>query len=310
MRVPRGTSLVLARKNRLAVKRNSRSLSAGGILADSEKAGTAWTDEELDLIVADYFAMLADELVDRTYIKSLHRASLIQLIGRSNGSIEFKHQNISAVLEELGLPWIVGYKPARNFQNALFGAIERHLSGNRDDIYRQPPAKILHIAEPQSVFVPMPTQGGEPFVRPPSLERLARKFDPVERDFRNRALGKSGEEFVFNVECDRLMRAERSDLARKVRWVSVEDGDGVGYDIRSFEPTGAEKLIEVKTTNGAARTPFFLTRTEYEVAEERKNTWQLYRVHRFAQTPQIFTVRPPLVENLKLDPENWRASIA
>ena len=115
---------------------------------------------------------------------------------------------------------------------------------------------------------------------------------------------------MFDLECQRLMQAERPDLAKRVRWVSVEDGDGLGYDIRSYEPTGAEKLIEVKTTNGAARTPFFLTRTEYEVAEERKADWNLYRVHRFAQTPQIFTVKPPLQESLKLDPESWRASIA
>lgn len=279
-------------------------------MAETNKAGTDWTDEELDLIVADYFAMLTDELAGRPYVKAQHRAALVQLIGRSQGSVEFKHQNISAVLEELGLPWIIGYKPARNFQNALFGAIERHLSGNRDDLYRQAPAKVLHVAEPQAVFVPMPGTAEVPQTRPQGLERLARKFDPVERDFRNRALGKSGEEFVFDLECQRLMQAERPDLAKRVRWVSVEDGDGLGYDIRSYEPTGAEKLIEVKTTNGAARTPFFLTRTEYEVAEERKADWNLYRVHRFAQTPQIFTVKPPLQESLKLDPESWRASIA
>ena|SRR5665213_402580 len=279
------------------------------MMAENEKVGTNWTDEELDLIVADYFAMLSDELAGRTYIKAQHRAALMQLTGRSNGSVEFKHQNISAVLEELGLPWIIGYKPARNFQNALFGAIERQLSGNRDELYRQPPTKLLHVAEPQSVFVQVPSPGTEPLTRPVGLERLARKFDPVERDFRNRALGKGGEEFVFNLECNRLMKAERPDLARKVRWVSVEDGDGIGYDIRSFEPTGAEKLIEVKTTNGGAKTPFFLTRTEVEVAEERKDAWQLYRVHRFAQTPQIFTVKPPLADALRLNPESWRAAL-
>ncbi|HMN85036.1 MAG TPA: DUF3883 domain-containing protein [Bauldia sp.] len=278
-------------------------------MAESGKAGTDWTDEELDLIVADYFGMLADELAGTAYVKAHRRAALMSMIGRSNGSIEFKHQNISAVLEELGLPWIIGYKPARNFQNALFAAIERHLAGNRDDVYRQPPPRLLDVAEPSAVFVPIPVQGDEAFVRPPGLERLARKFDPVERDFRNRRLGKGGEEFVFNLECERLLKADRPDLARKVRWVSVEDGDGAGYDIRSFDAGGAEKLIEVKTTNGAARTPFFLTRTEYEVSEERKESWQLYRVHRFAQTPRIFTARPPLTVALRLDPENWRASI-
>ena len=33
------------------------------------------------------------------------------LDGRSKGSIEFKHQNVSAVLVDMGLPYIDGYKP-------------------------------------------------------------------------------------------------------------------------------------------------------------------------------------------------------
>ena len=50
----------------------------------------------------------------------------------------------------------------------------------------------------------------------------------------------------------------RDDLARKVIWVSEEEGDGAGYDIESFEPDGRPRLIEVKTTNGWERTPLGL----------------------------------------------------
>ena len=59
----------------------------------------------------------------------------------------------------------------------------------------------------------------------------------------------------------------RNDLAESVRWVSDLDGDGAGYDIRSFEPDGSERLIEVKTTNGWDRTPFHISRNELAVAE-------------------------------------------
>ncbi len=93
---------------------------------------------------------------------------------------------------------------------------------------------------------------------PSTLQRLIRKFDPVERDHRNRSLGKAGEAFVLHLEQQRLEESERSDLAGKVRWVAEQDGDGAGYDIFSFDPSGSELLIEVKTTNGAARTPFYL----------------------------------------------------
>ena len=39
--------------------------------------------------------------------------------------IEFKHQNISAVLKGLGEAWILGNKPADNFQMALVDAVQR-----------------------------------------------------------------------------------------------------------------------------------------------------------------------------------------
>ncbi len=79
----------------------------------------AWTDEENDLIVADYFAMLTDDISARRYSKAEHRRALLPLLNdRSEGSVEFKHQNISAVLKGLGEDWIPGYKPAFNFQMA------------------------------------------------------------------------------------------------------------------------------------------------------------------------------------------------
>jgi hypothetical protein len=77
-------------------------------MADDEKIGKPWSDDELDAIVADYFSMLRAELSRQTYVKSHHSAVLMGQIGRTHRSVEFKHQNISAVLEEMGLPWIGG----------------------------------------------------------------------------------------------------------------------------------------------------------------------------------------------------------
>src|ERR1700680_4298201 len=101
-------------------------------MADDAKIGTNWQDDELDAIIADYFAMLAADLSRRPYVKSRHSAALMARIGRTHRSVEFKHQNISAVLDELGMPWIPGYKPKRNYQNAIFDAIDRYLSRNPD----------------------------------------------------------------------------------------------------------------------------------------------------------------------------------
>jgi hypothetical protein len=228
-------------------------------------------------------------------------------IGRSHRSVEFKHQNISAVLDELGMPWIPGYKPKLNFQNAIFDAIDRYLT--------QHPG----ILDPAPTSQPAPTVPADVFVAPPAprptsdqiperLRRLVIKFDPVERDHLNRSLGKAGEAFVVDLERHRLTQENRADLAEKVRWTAAEDGDGAGYDGFSFSLEGKPRLIEVKTTNGSARTPFFITRNEFSSAREVPAQWQIYRVHLFASGPRVFTIAPPLENNLRLSTETWRAS--
>lgn len=276
-------------------------------MADEKKLGKPWQDDELDAIIADYFAMLVADLAGQAYVKSRHSAALMAQIGRTHRSVEFKHQNISAVLDELGLPWIPGYMPKRNYQNAIFDAIDRYLT-QHPAILESPSIAPVTVAAESAIFVNPPILTDIDQRIPERLQRLVRKFDPVERDHRNRTLGKAGESFVFDLERARLADADRIDLARKVRWVAAEDGDGAGYDVLSFDTSGRECLIEVKTTNGAARTPFFLSRNECELANERPTDWRIYRVHLFAKNPRIFTIVPPLAGAVNLRPETWRAS--
>src|SRR5579872_2874064 len=125
-------------------------------MADQEKIGKPWRADELDAIVADYFAMLAEDLSGRSYVKSKHSAALMARIGRTHRSVEFKHQNISAVLDELGMPWIPGYKPKRNYQNAIFDAIDRYLS-KHPAILELVPTLPSRPPSPTEVFVATPT---------------------------------------------------------------------------------------------------------------------------------------------------------
>jgi hypothetical protein len=275
-------------------------------MSEENRYGKVWSDEELDAIIADYFAMLGNELAGIKYVKSRHSTNLMERLGRSHRSVEFKHQNISAVLNELGLPWIRGYIPKANYQDAIFDGIDRFLAAHPAVLE---PTKALQTKTISSeVFVDAPKPVLKEKLLPARLDRLIRKYDPVARDHQNRILGKAGEEFVVEVEKRRLIEANRNDLARLIRWVSLEDGDGAGYDVFSYDPSGNERLIEVKTTNGAARTPFFLSRNECSTAMERPIEWRIYRVHLFASQPQIFTIAPPLMDSLNLSPETWRAS--
>jgi len=275
-------------------------------MAQEDRFGVDWSDDELDFIIADYFAMLRSELNGLEYNKSSHRRALVTLIGRTEGSVERKHQNISAVLGELALPTISGYKPLPNFQKSIIEAIDRYLTRNPEDL--KPEQSVRIFGEAPDLFIEPP-----PILQPIShkdeeLTRLVRKFDPVERDFRNRSLGKAGEEMIFAFERQHLTAKGRSDLARKVRWVSQEDGDGAGYDIRSYDHKGSERLIEVKTTNGLQTTPFFLTRNELSFSNERPKEFRICRLYDFSKKPKMFELAPPIEKLVRLEPLSFAAS--
>jgi hypothetical protein len=134
-------------------------------------------------------------------------------------------------------------------------------------------------------------------------------YDVAERDARNRALGRAGEERVLAHEHANLVANGRTDLAEGIRWVSHLDGDGAGYDIRSFDSDGNPRLIEVKTTNGWERTPFHITSNELAVAEARREDWRLVRLWNFAREPRAFELRPPLEAHVTLMATSFQASL-
>ena len=273
-----------------------------------------WSDEQNDAIVADYFAMLGDDIAGRPYSKAEHNRLLRAVIDRPRGSIEYKHQNISAVLKGLGEDWIPGYKPAFNFQASLVDAVVRWLQCHPD--WLAPAARMAMGPSPAALreetmlwIGPPPTHSNVP--PPDEFEQMtiiARKYDVAERDARNRALGRAGEERVLAHERARLLAAGRTDLANRIRWVSDVDGDGAGYDILSFDTDGSDRLIEVKTTNGWERTPFHITRNELAVAEERRGEWRLVRLWNFAREPKAFELRPPLEAHVSLIATSYQAN--
>lgn len=279
-----------------------------------------WSDPEIDAIVADYFDMLRQEQSGRRYNKTEHRRALMETVDRSKGSIERKHMNISAVLAVLGLPYIDGYKPFSNFQQALFEAVETRL-GNDPVLYatltgeagtiREPSPEFL--IEPARVYEDAPLPGAETGQQiPEDIHRIIRKFEPpAERDARNRMLGRAGEEFIFELERRRLSLLGRSDLADSVRWVARDDGDGYGFDIQSFHGTGnladVKRWLEVKTTNGPKATPFFITRNELIVSEENPDIYRVVRLYDFQKTMRAYRLKPPLEDRVRLTPAIYSA---
>ena len=281
-----------------------------------------WSDEENFEIVRDYFDMLEREQMGREFDKSKHRAKLMAITGRSKKAIEFKHMNISGVLDDLGLPHISGYKPLENYQKALAEAVGIHLK-ERPDLY------ALLSGETETLQnLSKESKSGDGIVfdqAPPQLETpnkgkskniesfISRFANPAERDARNRKLGEAGELLVYEYERLRLQTVGRQDLSECVRWVARDDGDGFGYDIRSFNGEGDEAeqelWLEVKTTNGSATTPFFLTQNEFCVSKEHADTFRVFRLYDFRKQPRAFCLAPPLEDYVVLTPTIYRATL-
>lgn len=261
--------------------------------------------------------MLALELRGEPYNKAAHNRRLIAVLnGRSRQAVEFKHANISAVLIELGFPYIAGYKPRGNYQELLKEEVARRLDG--DAALREAAANLVTApataVEPgvllDGVLVDPPVVPLPGVVREPSVARHPRlRVNYLEQEARNASLGAAGEALVLAVEHRRLWTAGRRDLAERIVHVSRELGDGAGYDILSFDATGRERLIEVKTTAFGPLTPFFATRNEVAVSEERAEAYRLYRVFRFRENPKAFVLEGSLRRSVTLEPVHYQASL-
>jgi hypothetical protein len=131
--------------------------------------------------------------------------------------------------------------------------------------------------------------------------------DWLQLEAANQSLGRAGEDFALHFEHSRLWSAGKKTLAERIEHVSTTRGDGAGYDIRSFEVDGAERLIEVKTTRLDKGTPFFASRNEVTVSGDTAESYVVYRLFKFATKPQMYHLRGAIAETCSLDPVAYSA---
>jgi len=255
---------------------------------------SSWSNTEIQLIIADYFNMLSAELKGGSYSKAQHRKALMPLLSnRSEGSVEFKHRNISAVLIELGQPFIKGYLPSFNYQQLLKDEIIEYLNQNLkiEDQFRLFSDKLIEPKKSDFNFTKF-------IVEPPKVNFAAEpkatyhrspiKTNYLEREQRNQKLGFLGEELVIEFEKWNLIHQGKEKFAEQVRWISKEEGDGAGFDILSRNFNGTDKYIEVKTTKLAKETPIFFSKNELDFSVENSGNFHLYRVFNFEEQAKMF----------------------
>lgn len=276
-----------------------------------------WSRRENEAIVADYLAMLREEIAGVGYNKAKHNRALQAVLDqRSKQSVEWKHRNISAVLLEMGCQYISGYLPAYGYQQSLREVVEQRILA--DSQLRT----LLENDAERGVAMPLVLDRELVEVAPPDgpghRRAVADSAHPVhyvkpnflEREARNRALGVAGEMLVLDAERARLSKSGRPELAEKVEHVAATRGDGDGYDILSFREDGRECLIEVKTTRYGQYTPFFVTENELRVSQERSDQYFLFRLFEFERSPKVFHLQGSISLNFALTPNSYRAQIA
>lgn len=265
-----------------------------------------WSTTENEVVLTEYFAMLEQELAGQDYVKVRHNQRVQDRTGRSKVSVGFKFQNISAALLDLNAPWVEGYKPARNYQTSLAELVGTFLAERPRvlDLMRQ---NLEHPAVPRIDFmwnVVEPPSG----LAFPVGRTTALNTDFVMVEAANRTLGASGEKLILARERQRLVDADREDLARRVEHVSVSRGDGLGYDISSFGNDGSPRLIEVKTTRRGRTWPMFVSRNEVAISRSRADHYVLARVFEFAgPSVGLFELPGAIEDTCLLEPESWRA---
>jgi len=108
----------------------------------------------------------------------------------------------------------------------------------------------------------------------------------------------------------RLIAAGRDDLAQKVVWASQDIGDGLGFDILSFDDgDDSERMLEVKTTGLGKFFPFYVTSNEVRCSEDVPHQFQLFRVFDFGRDPRLYILHGSLRDRCQLDPVLYRAII-
>lgn len=134
--------------------------------------------------------------------------------------------------------------------------------------------------------------------------------DYAAKEIKNKKLGLIGEKLVLNYEINQLLSHGLEDLANKVVHTSEIEGDGAGYDIKSFDDFGNIKYIEVKTTRGSINTDFYMSPREILFSKKHPEKFYLYRVFDLDEqnNGEFYVFKGDIEENFNKTPTGFRLS--
>jgi hypothetical protein len=282
-----------------------------------------WNFEETEFL-CDYYIKELKDILSNNVVKTLAKAKseLMPILNKSSKSIRYKLQHISSILVNSDLPYIEEFKPipraeidlidfnetynlkkilTEKFNDKSFISFLDSIANNQNFISEFDKQVEIEKQPQQDIFEEdnLPQQ---------KSIKIRPKINYVEREIRNSKLGEEGEKWVLEFEEQKLKNLGLTDLANEIVWASKNVGDGLGYDIISFNSQREKIYIEVKTTCLGKFSAFYLTKKELEVSVEINN-YKIYRVFDFDKETKIYIVEDNLINQLDLTPTTYRATM-
>ena len=142
---------------------------------------------------------------------------------------------------------------------------------------------------------------------------LGRKVDFTEVNSKNTNSGNAGELLVIDDQRKKL-KLQNNPKGHLISHVAKIEGDGLGYDVLSFNPEGENIYIEVKTTTGGLKTPFYMSTNELLFLQQNVEWYIIARVFNYNATEGTAEIKyysgRELYKNATFTPSNFKVKVS
>ena len=191
-------------------------------------------------------------------------------------------------------------------QNCI--AAENYVKGKEAEVSPEDEVLEERPADDFTLELTEPSSGGNGHRGHSKKVKVGRHKDYGKLQEQKNKIGELGELIAFNYIYDEMRQA---GIDKAPVHVSKDEGDGLGYDIRSWNKQGILIKNEVKTTTGKSKDGFDITPNEIAVSREENIVYRIIRIYNLAPkkgTAKICIYEGPITsQDYELVPTAYRA---
>lgn len=140
------------------------------------------------------------------------------------------------------------------------------------------------------------------------ISSIVKDFDYVTQSNHLRIIGEIGEDIIVKYlsQLPHIIA-----LGKRVEHLSKELGDGLGYDILSYDELGQEIFIEVKTTVKGKLEPFYISANEHNFLQNTPNSviYRVYNLNIENNTADFFILSNAQIKQLVYIPSIYKVKL-